>query len=131
VHDSNVLRSILDSVPGLDARRKPLGRLWRDWIRFVRDLERGYELSIDDYTNDLCVRDQIEYVVAATPAYLAEKLRARLRPWEERFMDATRQTRRPLLPSVAGESLGYWWSRAPRVIKDEFEQDLREGGYVF
>ncbi len=41
-----------------------LGSLLQDWQRFVTAVERGYDDSIYEYTNDLSVRDRLERVVA-------------------------------------------------------------------
>ena len=41
-----------------------LDALLREWRAFVTQVERGYDDSIYEYTNDLSVRDRLERLLA-------------------------------------------------------------------
>lgn len=83
------------------------------WTDFIRDVERGFDGTVDDYTNELSVRDIIEEVrQVVTPAGQAHLDRS-LRPLDERFEQATSTVDKPLLPETAGRTPGPWWSRVP------------------
>ncbi len=48
-----------------------LGSLLQEWGRVVTAVERGYDDSIYEYTNDLSVRDRLERVVEGAGPGLA------------------------------------------------------------
>lgn len=94
-----------------------LNRLLADWAQFVAEVERGYGRGVYDYENDLSVRDLLEQVLTQAPAVTHEKIVAVIRPWDRRFVEATRHA-----PSRhdgtdgahAGPTDRWWWGRIPR-----------------
>jgi hypothetical protein len=84
-----------------------LGRL----SRIIANVEKGYPLSIDDYTNDLCVRDIFQEILDVCPnnADLLEWINS----WDERFDKATKLVNNALLPTLDGSEPGWWWFRLP------------------
>lgn len=99
------------------------------WETFVRQVERGYDDSIYEYTNDLSIRDRLQRVLAAAPPDLARKAEDLLRPADERFHAATRPSIRPVAPGVKGDRAA-WWFRVPLKLLPELEQDLRSEGVI-
>ena len=99
-----------------------LGALLQDWSRFVTEVERGYDDSIYEYTNDLSVRDRLERVIAGASPGLRGQLEGTLAADDKRFEAATEEAARPL--SVTYTT--WWWQRVPRRRVGELAQDLRD-----
>ena len=106
-----------------------LERLVHRWSRFIEEIERGYKLSIYDYTNDLCVRDILDDLIELVPESLREEILTELSPWDDRYRLATKPSTVPLLPGedVIGRAR---WHRVPRVLDGELKDDLISEGVV-
>ena len=98
-----------------------LGSLLQEWRRFVSTVERGYEDSIYEYTNDLSVRDRLERVVAGASPGLRAQLEGVLATEDGRFEAATEEAARPLAVTYTT----WWWRRVPRRRIGELAEDLR------
>ena len=103
--------------------------LLQRWQDFVVQIERGYEDSIYEYTNDLSMRDLWEDLLRGVPQGLRQELSEWIRPWDERFYKATRGAERAILPG-AREPLHWWWFRVPKRIGEELGADLRFEGIL-
>jgi hypothetical protein len=99
-----------------------LGSLLQDWRRFIAAVERGYDDSIYEYTNDLSVRDRLERVIAGASPGLREQLEGTLAADDKRFEAATEEAARPLGVTYTT----WWWQRVPRRRVGELAQDLRD-----
>jgi hypothetical protein len=100
-----------------------LGALLQDWSRFVTEVERGYDDSIYEYTNDLSVRARLDGVVAGASAGLRAQLERALAEDDRRFAAATEEAARPL-----GNSR--WAQRVPTRRTAELGEDLAALGYL-
>jgi hypothetical protein len=98
-----------------------LGSLLQDWRGFVTAVERGYDDSIYEYTNDLSVRDRLERVVAGASPGLRAQLEQALAADDARFETATEEAERPLGATYTT----WWWRRVPRRLAGELADDLR------
>ena len=98
-----------------------LGSLIQDWRRLIAAVERGYEDSIYEYTNDLSVRDRLERVIACASSGLRAQLEGVLAAEDKRFEAATEEAARPLGVAYTG----WWWQRVPLRRVGELAQDLR------
>ena len=94
-----------------------LGALVRRWRELVTQVERGYDDSIYEYTNDLAVRGRLDEVVAAAGPGLRAKLEGALAEDDRRFMAATEEAARPLGRSP-------WAHRVPTRRVGELADDL-------
>ena len=88
---------------------------------FVTAVERGYDDSIYEYTNDLSVRDRLERVVAGASPGLRAQLEQALAADDGRFEAATEEAERPL----GARYTTWWWRRVPRRRVGELADDLR------
>jgi hypothetical protein len=52
---------------------------------FVIKVERGYQLSIYDFTHDLSIRDLLEQVKEAVPVRFRQELGVEIELWDKRF----------------------------------------------
>jgi hypothetical protein len=100
-----------------------LGALLQDWRRFVGEVERGYDDSIYEYTNDIAVRDRLERVVAGASPGLRAQLERALADDDRRFAAATEAAARPLGRSP-------WAQRVPTRRVGELAEDLAALGYL-
>ncbi len=98
-----------------------LGALLRRWSELVTQVERGYDDSIYEYTNDLAVRKRLDEVVAAAGPGLRAKLEGALAEDDRRFTAATEDAPRPL-----GRSR--WARRVPTRRVGELADDLESLG---
>jgi hypothetical protein len=101
-----------------------LGALLGRWSAFVTAVERGYDDSIYEYTNDLSVRDRLDAVVTGASPGLRAKLAAALAEDDRRFEAATEDAARPLGGASA------WWRRVPVRRGGELADDLESLGYL-
>jgi hypothetical protein len=110
-------------LAGLDGREDSLDAMLGRWRAFVTAVERGYDDSIYEYTNDLSVRDRLERVASGAGPALRAKLESALAEDDRRFEAATEEADRPL-----GASGGAWWRRVPRRRVGELAADLEALG---
>lgn len=104
-----------------------LNGLLRAWGELVAAVERGYDDSIHEYTNDLAVRDRLARLADAASPALRSKVEAMVEPLDARFALATEASSRPLRGD--GER-GPWWSVVPRRRVGELADDLAHEGLV-
>lgn len=107
-----------------DSLNAMLGR----WGGLVTRIERGYDDSIYEYTNDLSVRDRLERVVQGAGPGLRVKLEGGLAEADRRFAAATEDSARPL--GELGAASPAWWRRVPRRRVGELAEDLESLGYL-
>jgi hypothetical protein len=103
-----------------------LGSLLGDWQRFVTAVERGYDDSIYEYTNDLSVRDRLERVVAGASPGLRDQLERAVAEDDRRFTAATEEAARPL----GATRTTWWWRRVPVRRVGELADDLESLGHL-
>jgi len=109
------------------ARGLSLQDLLTTWTRFVTEVETGYRRSIYEYADDLSVRDILQEIIDQGAESLRGKLTAWLKPWDGRFMGATRPVVNPLDPNAPPAALARI-SRVPRKLVAELESDLNAEG---
>ena len=111
--------------------RRPitLGYLYQRWRDFVTEVERGYDATIYDYTNDLSVRDMFEEILGRVGIPRAQKLITALQPWDVRFDQATTEAAQ----GATGQQVGLrrpLVAQIPLKLQGELEADLRSDGLV-
>ena len=75
------------------------------------NVENGYRLTIDDYTNSLSTRDLIQDALNVCPNN--QEFQKYIGSYDDRLLSVTRLVEEPLLLSLNGEKLGWWWFRFP------------------
>ncbi len=86
------------------------------WIRFVREVERGYRLLIDNYKDDLGVRDTIEEVLLVLDDRDRGWLRGLIEPADAAFVAATRPDSERLVDRNDRHRGTWWWHRVPNKL---------------
>lgn len=127
--DVHALDAILAPLSERAKDRLSLNQLLHGWGYFVVQVERQYEGSIYEYTNDLSTRDLLEEILLRVPQPLHDRLSEAVSPWDDRFHEATRKVKRPLAPGVAQDAPS-WWFRVPKNLSKQLENDLRAEGIL-
>jgi hypothetical protein len=122
------LGRVLAALAARSGREDSLDAMLGRWSAFVTTVERGYEDSVYEYTNDLSVRDRLEGVAAGAGPALRAKLHGALAEDDRRFAAATQEADRPL--GEFAEAAPSWWRRVPRRRVGELAEDLDALGYL-
>ena len=122
------LARLLAELAARTGREDSLDAMLSGWSAFVTAVERGYEDSIYEYTNDLSVRDRLEEVAAGAGPALRAKLHGALAEDDRRFAAATQEADRAL--GEFAERAPSWWRRVPRRRVGELAEDLDALGYL-
>ena len=99
-------------------RKATLNERVAAWEALVEEVEQGYDMTVDDYTNDLAVRAWLEQARPLVTARVQSSLDARLPPLDARFRSATV----PAARKMPGAGDG-WFYRLPRVLLGELAED--------
>jgi hypothetical protein len=103
-----------------------------EWRAFVSECESGYPLRIDDYTNDLSIREGVEEIIRVLPDRLANKIQTFATQLDNRFLRTTRPVSMALLkvssPPTRLETMLYF--RVPKKLKPEMKSDLQSMGIL-
>ena len=116
------LARLLAELAARTGREDSLDAMLGRWSAFVTSVERGYEDSIYEYTNDLSVRDRLESVAAGAGPALRVKLQRASGEDDRRFEAATQEAGHPL--GEFAEGAPPWWRRVPRRRVGELAEDL-------
>jgi len=130
LEEDNTIETILNSLSNQAIRKLSLNTLLQNWYRFVVEVERGYNDSIYEYTNDLSNRDLIENILLSVQPSLHARLLKAIQPWDERFIKATEAGLRPLVNLTSDKLSFFWWSRIPKNLTDELKEDLQAEGLM-
>ena len=117
------LARLLAELAERSGREDSLGAMLGRWSHFVTQVERGYDDSIYEYTNDLSVRDRLERVIAGAGPDLRAKLEGAVAADDRGFEAATEESARPL-GEFGDAGAPWWWRRVPRRRVGELADDL-------
>jgi hypothetical protein len=123
------LARLLAELAERSGREDSLDAMLRRWSDFVTQVERGYDDSIYEYTNDLSVRDRLERIVQGAGPRLRAELDSAFVEDDRRFEAATEESARPL-GEFGNASPPWWWRRVPRRRAGELAEDLESLGYL-
>jgi hypothetical protein len=94
--EKQAIEPILQEMSEAAKHSISLDALLTGWSQFVIRVEQGYSLTIDDYTNDLSIRNLIQRIHEKAPQSLQIKLDGALQTWDSRFTQTTRPLEHPL-----------------------------------
>jgi hypothetical protein len=95
--------------------------LINQWKKFIKDVQEGYTLSLDEYTFRLSLRDELDEIVKTLPERLKSAINSFLEPLDGAYILATREVAEPLRPGEEGEILAMRWYRVPSVLLPDLE----------
>ena len=120
-------RGVSDAV-----RQQGLRGLIDAWLRIAMSAAR-YDLTLDDWINDLDVRDIIAGALPLAPASGRESLADTLARADELFRSATLESKRALSSTTANDAVAadrWWYSRYPSQPGSMMRADLLGAGIV-
>jgi hypothetical protein len=94
------------------------------WACIISEVDEGYPLTIDDYTNDLCYRSAIEDVNSELTEEHRNQVDAFLSPLDTRFDAGTTQIKKALLGFGDRKPWHWWWFRLPKKSGPELHRDI-------
>lgn len=109
--DNIKVNSILASRSALAKHSISLSYLINKWDHFIKKVEEGYRLTIDDYTNELSIRDLLQEILEVIPNNT--ELEKWIEELDNRFIFITKKVDIPLLPLMKRSEIGWWWFRIP------------------
>ena len=91
--------AVLDAVCKKYGCGATLGFLIDSWPDFVKLVEQGYRLTINNYANDLDGRQILELLLLELPEPIRRKIAQVLQPWDRIFIESTLEIREEVFPS--------------------------------
>jgi hypothetical protein len=122
--DRRYLDEILQQMSGEAGFQVTLELLLQRWRRFVKEVERGYEDSIYEYTNDLSTRELLARIVYGLTEEGQQALMTVLKPLDDRFLFATKETEHALIGPEHDGASAFWRCRIPLHPGSELREDL-------
>jgi hypothetical protein len=116
--DYDSVRTAVGAMTAAGWRETTLNEAVGRWEQLVASVEDGYSMTVDDYTNDLAVREWLERVLAMLTPGMQASLARRLAPLDDRFLLATVEPKHRM-PGAGSE----WWYRLPKVLVAELAED--------
>lgn len=118
---------LLNSIVANFSKRAKHATTWnfnefmKEWFDFIAEVEKGYTMTIYDYTNDLTKRDLLDELLQQVPQDLKNKVIKLVKSSDTSFKNATRILRKPLSSS---EDPPWWWYRLPKKLLGELKEDV-------
>jgi len=100
--------------------------LLQKWAIFVREVERGYTLTIYDYENDLDVRSILERVLEVVSPAVAVRVKSALAPLDARFESATTPLPQGVRRGLRVAPGDWWYFRQPTMLAGELADDWND-----
>jgi hypothetical protein len=99
------------------------------WKVLIDEVGAGYQWSIDEYTNDLTVRDWLDQAWPLLSQRVRDARDPELAALDQRWRAATVDDGGAMVGRYfcVDASSGWWWRRRPRVIEGEFAEDALPG----
>lgn len=119
-----------EDLAALDSAMKAVGSTsgfkasFQDLVEFVHSLD-GYDFSIYDYDNDVCVRESMDLAIQRCPAPLQERAQAVLQELDQDFLSRTVPVERSC--SLSTQVSVDWHSRLPKNPGSELAKDIESG----
>jgi hypothetical protein len=114
------------------AKAFTMGEMLGGWRRLVREIEVGYTMTVDDYTNDLTSRDWLDLVLDRVTDPMRKRIERDLEPLDRRYRDATIDDGGAALAHFfrIDAKGGWWWRRRPTLLTGELAEDLQRAGVI-
>jgi hypothetical protein len=105
------------------------------WESLVAAVEEGYDLTFNDYVNDMELRDTLAGALEVASLDDRKAAERRLEQLDQRFRELTIDCG-PIMGERSARENGHdpfehwWYFRRPRQPAPDFEEELREAGLL-
>ena len=104
--------------------KRGLGGLLEDWEKMAASIDQGYELGLDDYLNDLDIRQLLEEALKVVPEGERQKIQGRLEKADARMRSLTKPAPKCLWGEKVAREQGWsreknWWYFARPLKADQ------------
>ncbi len=105
--------------------------LVENWERVVKEVTRGYNLTFDDYLNDMDGRQLLENAMSLAPAEIRDAYLDRIRSADQRAEGALRPSDRCIWGQIVADEEGWkparnwWYFRLPRTPGPRLAEELK------
>lgn len=105
--------------------------LVENWERVVRDVAKGYNLTFDDYLNDMDGRQLLENAMGLAPEEIREAYRERVKATDTRAEAALVPSSRCIWGQIVADEEGWkaernwWYFRLPRAPGPRLTEELK------
>jgi len=121
--ESEALEVLFAKVSKKNKNALNLSQVLQKWGFFVGRAEQGYQDSLQEYSAELSTRNILEDVLREAPEPARSKLAAMIRPYDDRFREATTELGKPLSPGMT-QWAAPWWCRVPKRRLGQLASDL-------
>jgi hypothetical protein len=92
------------------------------WRQLVDKIDEGYDDIIEEYWNDLSVRELLEELLeVVAEGSVRSWVTKEIAETDDRYIDATREVQKPIFGSG---DMPWWWWRVPKKLTGELRHDL-------
>ncbi len=105
--------------------------LVENWERVVRDLAQGYQLTFDDYLNDMDGRQLLENAVGFAPEEIRAAYRDRIAAADSRAEAVLVESSRCIWGQIVADDEGWrpaknwWYFRLPKAPGPQMAEELK------
>jgi hypothetical protein len=105
--------------------------LVENWERVVRDVSKGYNLTFDDYLNDMDGRQLLENAMGLAPEEIREAYRERVKAADTKAEAVLVPSSRCIWGQIVADEEGWkadrnwWYFRLPRVPGPRLAEELK------
>ena len=101
-----------------------LAGLMQDWEKVAASIGQGYDLGLDDYLNDLDIRQLLEETLEVVSEGERQKFRERLQKTDDRIRSLVKPTSKCLWGEEVAQKEGWsreknWWYYAQPLRADQ------------
>jgi len=106
--------------------------LAESWEQMIEEVSKGYALTLDDYLNDLDVRQLLDEALKIAPAALQKEIRERVRRADQKMRTLVEPAGKCLWGSEVAETEGWtpegnwWFFSRPRKGDEDFLAEIDE-----
>ena len=112
-------RILADLVPPSASNQPSFEGLVRKWSRVAERTLSTYDMTLDDYLNDVAARDVLEDLISRLPKESGQRLVEALQRTDAQFRSGTVE-----VTYLSGQ---HWWGRRlPSSMGDEISEQARE-----
>lgn len=126
--DIKTIRAFFEDLNNKSKRTNSISTMVARWHEFTHSVDRGYDSSYYEYTNELTIRDILSRLCDVLTQEGCAQLLTLLKSADDKLLMATRRSESSILPNRIGAQ--WWWHRIPLKLGRELANDLKSEGLL-